>query len=47
MPSEKADADSPPGLFTAIQNQLGLRLEAKKAMVDVIAIDRIDKPSAN
>lgn len=47
LPAEKADANAPPGLFTAIQNQLGLRLEAKKAMVDVIAIDRIEKPSAN
>ncbi len=49
LPTEKTDADAnaPPGLFTAIQNQLGLRLEAKKAMVDVFAIDRVEKPSAN
>ena len=49
LPIEKAnaDADAPPGLFTAIRNQLGLRLEAKKAMVDVVAIDHIERPSAN
>ena len=47
MPPEKADTNAPPGLFTAIQNQLGLKLEAKKAMVDVIAIDHVEKPSAN
>jgi uncharacterized protein (TIGR03435 family) len=43
----KDEANAPPGLFTAIQNQLGLKLEAKKAMIDVIAIDRIEMPSAN
>lgn len=42
---EKADA--PPDLFTAIQQQLGLKLEATKAMVDVLVIDKVEKPSAN
>ena len=40
-------ADAPPDLFTAIQQQLGLRLESTKAPVDVLVIDRIEKPSAN
>jgi uncharacterized protein (TIGR03435 family) len=44
-PSDKADA--PPPLFTAIQEQLGLKLEATKAPVDVMAIDTVEKPSAN
>jgi uncharacterized protein (TIGR03435 family) len=44
-PSDKPDA--PPDLNTAIQAQLGLKLVATKAMVDVIVIDKIEKPSAN
>lgn len=40
-------ADSPPNLFTAIQEQLGLKLDAEKTAVDVIAIDHVDKPSPN
>jgi uncharacterized protein (TIGR03435 family) len=47
VPSGSGDANAPPGLFTAIQNQLGLKLEAKKAMEDVAVIDRVERPSAN
>lgn len=36
-----------PGLFTAIQEQVGLRLESVNAPVEVIVIDRVDKPSEN
>ena len=36
-----------PSLYAAIQEQLGLRLEATKAPADVIAIDHVEKPSAN
>jgi uncharacterized protein (TIGR03435 family) len=36
-----------PGLFTAIQQQLGLRLEAARGVVQAIAIDRIERPSEN
>jgi len=40
--------DSPlPGLFTAIQQQLGLRLDATKGPVDVLVVDRAERPSAN
>lgn len=34
-------------IFTAIRNQLGLRLESRRAPVGVIVIDRIERPSAN
>jgi uncharacterized protein (TIGR03435 family) len=44
-PSDKADA--PPPLFTAIQEQLGLKLVPTKAMVDVMVIDKVEKPSDN
>ena len=37
----------PPGLFTAIQEQLGLKLEATKAPADVFIIDHVEKPSEN
>jgi uncharacterized protein (TIGR03435 family) len=42
-------AADPPGLsiFTALQEQLGLRLESAKSSVDVLVIDHIEKPSAN
>jgi uncharacterized protein (TIGR03435 family) len=39
--------DAPPDLFTAFQQQLGLKLESTKAPVDVLVIDRVEKPSAN
>jgi uncharacterized protein (TIGR03435 family) len=39
--------DAPPDLFTAFQQQLGLKLESTKAPVDVLVVDRIEKPSAN
>lgn len=34
-------------LFTAIQEQLGLRLESAKGPVEVLVIDHIEKPSEN
>jgi uncharacterized protein (TIGR03435 family) len=36
-----------PSVFTAIQEQLGLRLEPQKGPADVIVIDHIETPSAN
>ena len=41
------DPNAPPGLYTAIQEQLGLKLEATKGMVDTFVIDSINKPGAN
>jgi uncharacterized protein (TIGR03435 family) len=40
-------ADAPPDLFTAIQEQLGLKLESTKAPVEVLVIDHVEKPSPN
>jgi uncharacterized protein (TIGR03435 family) len=37
----------PPNLFTAIQEQLGLKLDAMKAPADVMVIDKVEKPSPN
>jgi uncharacterized protein (TIGR03435 family) len=36
-----------PSLFTAIQEQLGLQLRARKVPVEVLVIDHLEKPSAN
>lgn len=38
---------SGPSLFTAIQEQLGLRLESQKGPVEMIVIDRVARPSEN
>jgi uncharacterized protein (TIGR03435 family) len=40
-------ADNGPSIETALQEQLGLKLEAQKGAVDVLVIDRIERPSAN
>ncbi len=44
---ESDDPNAPPSLYTALQEQVGLKLEATKAMTDVIVIDHVEKPSAN
>jgi uncharacterized protein (TIGR03435 family) len=47
-PKNDSGTDSAgPSLFTALQEQLGLKLESTKGPVDVIVIDHIDLPSAN
>ena len=39
--------NAPPGLYTAVQEQLGLRIESTKAPDDVIVIDHVEHPSPN
>jgi uncharacterized protein (TIGR03435 family) len=46
-PQTDSSVDPAAGFFTAIQEQLGLKLDAMKTPVDVIAIDHVEKPSAN
>jgi len=48
-PPESEEARNPtiPTIHTALQQQLGLRLESSKAPVDVLVIDHIEKPSPN
>jgi len=45
--TEPATLPEQPSIFTAIQEQLGLRLEATKSPVEVLVIDSVHKPSAN
>ena len=46
-PPGAAPPDSSPPILTAIQEQLGLRLESAKGPVEVIVIDHVERPSAN
>lgn len=41
------DPNAPPSLYTAIGEQLGLKLEPMKGKADVIVVDHVEKPSAN
>lgn len=41
------DPNAPPVLFTAIQEQLGLKFDSVRAPVEVMVIDRVERPSEN
>jgi len=41
------DASAPPGLFTAMKEQLGLKLQPTKAATEVFFIDQVQQPSEN
>jgi uncharacterized protein (TIGR03435 family) len=47
IPPPGSDASAPPSLYTAMQEQLGLKIEATKAPDDVMVIDQVQKPSPN
>ena len=47
VPAPSTDPNLPPGLFTAIEEQLGLKLESTRAPVEVLVVDRVEKPSDN
>ena len=41
------EADAPPDVYQAMEQQLGLRMQKTKAPVDVMVVDKVEKPSAN
>ena len=45
-PEETVDSTAP-SLFRALQDQLGLRLEARRGPVQVLVVDRVSPASAN
>lgn len=46
-PGASADPDAPPDIFAAFEQQLGLKLQSTRASVDVMVIEKIERPSAN
>ncbi|MEO8028773.1 MAG: TIGR03435 family protein [Bryobacteraceae bacterium] len=42
-----ATDDPAPSLFTALRDQLGLRLESRKGPVEILVVDQAQKPTAN
>jgi uncharacterized protein (TIGR03435 family) len=45
--SSAAAPDTGPSIFTAIQEQLGLKLESQKGPVEILVIDHAERPSEN
>ena len=45
-PPPPVDPNSP-SLFTALQEQTGLKLESRKGRVEIMVIDNVERPSAN
>jgi len=42
-----SERNRPPALSTAIQEQLGLKLESRRVAVDVLVVDTVERPSEN
>ena len=46
-PEYVAPSDAAPTVFTAIREQLGLKLESSRAQLDTLIIDRLERPTEN
>jgi len=45
--SREGAPGAPPSLYTAMKEQLGLKIDAVKGMAEVLVIDRLERPSEN
>lgn len=46
-PLKESDPDAAPSIFTAIREQLGLRMSAVKGPAEVLVIDQLERPTEN
>jgi uncharacterized protein (TIGR03435 family) len=46
QPAPSSDSTTP-SIFTAVQEQLGLKVESAKGPVEVLVIDHAERPAAN
>jgi len=46
-PGTTTDVDGPPDIFSALPDQLGLKLEASERTVYTVIVDRVERPAAN
>jgi uncharacterized protein (TIGR03435 family) len=47
LPSVVPAASSGPSIFTAVQEQLGLKLESRKGSMQILVIDHVEEPAPN
>ena len=43
----EASADAPPPLLVAVEEQMGLKLQARKGQTEVIVVDHVERPTEN
>lgn len=46
-PSAAVPADAGPSIYSALEEQLGLRLEPTKGQIEYLVIDHVERPSPN